>query len=387
MPFMLNLQREFFPLIEIKDFKKILNNLHKKTRRTDISLSTFKEEVVKLIGFDNFSHFSQAVSNSKNDPIYLKNSENFGFNYSNGGYLIYLFQGPIRKLLGIPIDLYSVFLDELLVRFSNKNPFLVTKYYVYSQAKFGSALENLSCDPKSKILLCMANNEADALSCYLSLSIEEPFQHVTSIYDDSNIGEMRDFNLNHLQPSSAQLLKANNDADLYQIKWPDVALRTWAENQKNNELLQLLDIAKTDTRFRCRIFIDEFNSNVELDKKQSIKANRLYVLEVNTMDGLSIGAPYVLAKHLFDENIDSDKFKNPTYIIKYAQNLKKRLIEKYGNGKVSVFILSNGVPELETLDSELVIPLSEVLRGNFSSNEHQEGVLKLFGIKNLLKTL
>ena len=384
---MLNLQREFFPLIEIKDFKKILNNLHKKTRRTEISLSTFKEEVVKFIGYDNFSHFSRAISNSKQDPIYLKNSENIGFNYSNGGYLIYLLQEPIRKLLGIPIDLYSAFLDELLVRFSNKKPFLVTKDYIYSQDKFGSALENLSGDPSSNILICMANNEADALACYLTLSIEEPFQHVNSIYDDSDIDEVRDFNLNHLQPSCAQLLKANNDEDLYQIKWPDVALRTWAKTQKNNELLQLLDIAKLDTRFRCRIFFDEFNSNVELDKKLSIKANRLYTLEVNTMDGLSIGAPYVLAKHLFDENVDSDKFKNPMYIIKYVQNLKQRLIEKYGNGKVSVFIISNGLPELEALDSELVIPLSEVLRGDFSSIEHQEGVLKIFGIKNLLKTL
>jgi len=383
---MLNLQREFFPLIDINDFKKILNNLHKKTCRTDISLTNFKNEVVKLIGYDNFSHFSQVVSHSKKDPNYLKNSENFGFNYSNGSYLIYLFQDPIRKFLGIPIDLYSAFLDELLVRFSNKKPFLVTKDYIYSQDKFGSALDNLNCDPSSKILICMANNEADALACYLTLSIEEPFQHVTSIYDDSDIDEVRDFNLNHLQPSCAQLFKVNNDEDLYQIKWPDVALRTWAKNQKNNELLQLLDIAKLDTRFRCRIFFDEFNSNVELDKKRSIKANRLYTLEVNTMDGLSIGSPYVLAKHLFDENVDSDKFKNPMYIIKYVQNLKQRLIEKYGNGKVSVFIISNGLPVLEALDSELVIPLSEVLRGDFSSHEHQDAVLKLFGIKNLLKT-
>ena len=384
---MLNLQRELFPLIVINDFKKILNNLHKKTRRTDITLTNFKNEVVKLIGYDNFSHFIQAVSHSQKDTIYLKNSENFGFNYSNGGYLIYLLQEPIRKLLGIPIDLYSAFLDELLVRFSNKKPFLVTKDYIYSQDKFGSALENLNGDPSSKILICMANNEADALACYLTLSIEEPFQHVTSIYDDLDIDEVRDFNLNHLQPSCAQLLKANNDEDLYQIKWPDVALTTWAKIQKNNELLQLLDIAKLDTRFRCRIFVDEFNSNVELDKKLSIKANRIYTLEVNTMDGLSIGAPYVLAKHLFDENVDSDKFKNPMYIIKYVKNLKQRLIEKYGNGKVSVFIISNGLPELEALDSELVIPLSEVLRGDFSSIEHQEGVLKIFGIKNLLKTL
>ena len=46
---MLNLQREFFPLIDINDFKKILNNLHKKTCRKDISLTNFKNEVVKLI--------------------------------------------------------------------------------------------------------------------------------------------------------------------------------------------------------------------------------------------------------------------------------------------------------------------------------------------------
>ena len=74
------------------------------------------------------------------------------------------------------------------------------------------------------------------------------------------------------------------------------------------------------------------------------------------------------------------------YIIKYVQNLKQRLIEKYSNGKVSVFIISNGLPELEALDSEFVIPLAEVLRGDFSSREHQDAVLTFFGIKNLLKT-
>ncbi|MGC3835597.1 hypothetical protein ACPSKX_15850 [Moritella viscosa] len=67
---MLNMQRQIFPLIDTSDFKKILNNLHKNTRRTDITLTDFKNEIVKMIGYDNFSHFSNSVLKSKQIPQY-----------------------------------------------------------------------------------------------------------------------------------------------------------------------------------------------------------------------------------------------------------------------------------------------------------------------------
>jgi hypothetical protein len=378
---MLNLQRQFFPLIDTSDFKKILNNLHKKTRRTDITLSDFKNEVVKMIGYDNFSHFSQAISQSKQDPIPLKNSNNYGFNYSNGSYLIYLLQAPIRKLLGIPIDLYSGFLDEQIVRFSKKKPFLVISGIVYSQAKFGFALKSLDSDLSSKILLCMANDKNDAMSCYNSLLIEEPIQHVATLYED--VDEVRDLKLSHLQPSCASSYWSDNGDDLYQLKRPDIALRAWAKKTNDEALLKLLDIAITDSRFRCRIFFDEFNSNFEFINNQLIKANRLFTVEVSTPNNLALLSPSEAGKHFFDEDIYFDKLATVKSIIQYVKSIKARLVGKYGYGNVSIYILSNGLSSLENSDKELVIPLSDALRGTFSSPEHRNGVLKSFGIKNL----
>lgn len=382
---MLKMERQFFPLIDVNDFKKILNNLHKKTRRTDISLSNFKNEVVKMIGYDNFSHFSKVISNSKKDPIYLKYAESFNFNYSNGGYLIYLNQEFIRKLLGIPFDLYTKFLDEQIVRFSKKSPFLIINGIVYAQAEFSQALKSLDNEPTSKFLICMAYDECDALSCYKSLLIEEPIKYFTTLYEDFN--EVRDLKLSHLQPICANFCWSDNGGELNQLKRPDLALRSWAKAHKNGDLLELLDVATTDDRFRCRIFFDEFNSNVKLKNNTLVKASRLFTVEVNTINGLVLSSPAEAAKYLFNEYVDPHKLQTVESIIKYVKNIKTRLFAKYGDGNASVFILSNGLSYLENSDTELVIPLSEVLMGTFSSVEHCNGVLNSFGIKNLTNAL
>jgi len=379
---MLNMQRQIFPLIDTSDFKKILNNLHKNTRRTDITLTNFKNEIVKMIGYDNFSHFSNSVLKSKQIPQYADYVNNHGFNYSNGGYLIYLLQKEVRKLLGIPVDLYTNFLDEQMVRFTKKKPFLVINGSVYFEAQFDIALKCLDNDPSSRILLCLAHDKNDALTCYSNLLIEDPFQHIVSFYDDSDIGDVRDFQLSHLQPNCASPAWVDdNPDDLQQLKRPDIALKFWAENNKSERLLELLDIAKNDTRFSCRIYLDEFNSNCKFKDDLSIKAHRLFTLEINTPDGLLLASPEYAAKHYFDEDITAEQLRTADSIVQVVNNIKSKLVEVYG--PVSIYIISNGVSLLESCDRELVIPLSEVLRGEFFSDEHRDGVLKSFGIKNL----
>lgn len=376
------MQRQIFPLIDTRDLKKILNNLHKNTRRTDITLTNFKNEIVKMIGYDNFSHFSNSVLKSKQIPQYADYVNTHGFNYSNGGYLIYLLQKQVRKLLGIPADLYINFLDEQMARFTKKIPFLVINGAVYSEFQFDTVLKSIDNEPSSKILLCLAHDKTDALTCYRNLLIEEPFQHVVSFYDDSDIGDVRDFQLSHLQPSCASpLWSDDNSDDLHQLKRPDIALKFWAENNKSERLLELLDIASNDTRFSCRIYLDEFNSNCKFKDDLSIKAHRLFTLEINTPDGLLLASPKYAAKYYFDESITPEQLKTADSIIQLVKNIKSKLVDKYG--PVSIYIISNGVSLLESCNSELVVPLSEVLKGEFFSNEHRDGVLKSFGIKNL----
>lgn len=377
------MHRQFLPFINFDDFKKILNNLHKHSCRTDISLTYFKNEVVKSIGYQNFSHFKNAIIDSRKDDLYLSYGNSYDFSQSNGSFILDAIYKKVRTLLGIPFDLYTEVLEQQVIRFSNKKPFLIVNGKIYTQDNFHQGLEDIKKTANSFILLCMANDSDDARACFSSVMIEKEVNHIRSYYDDSNVNEVRDLALSHLQPACASPLWVMSEHELNQMKRPDIAMRHWAKINNDNNLQKLLDISESDNRFRCRVYYDEYTHNCKPKNNLIIKARRVYTIELSTPDGLYIMPLDTLSKTLFNEDIDLNKM-TPSDIIYHVKTIKNRLIEKHGINKVSIYVISNGVSYLDSLDKEMVISLSDALRGSFSSHEHLISMLTAFGLKRLV---
>lgn len=379
---MLLMTRQYFPFINFNDFKKIIVNLHKHSCRSDIPLSKFKNEVALLIGYESFSHLKNSIEQTKKDQFVMENNKQYEFNYSCGMYLLDAISAPIRKLLQIPSDLYTNVVEQQYIRFTNKKPFLVINGKAYNCDNFSTGIED-SKKSKKLALLCLANNESDAISIFWTTKLERKFTHITSFYDDSEINDVRQLNLSHLSPQCASILTPDEPVGLRQLKRPEIALANWADVHKNEALLELLKLASNDDTFRCRIYLDEYTHDVKLSPNLYIKAERIYTIEVSTQDGIYIGPLNQIYFDLIGTKINLVTF-SPQDIINHVYAIQKHLASTYGENKYSIFILSNGIKYLECLDKDLVMSLSEALLQQNSDSRHLRALLKVFCISDSL---
>ncbi len=285
---MLLMTRQYFPFIQFDNFKKLLVNLHKHSRRSDIKLTQFKDAVAHLLEYENFSHLKNAVEKSKTESLYIKYGSAYSMKGSCGEYLPHPFSHQIRKLLEIPFDLYFDVLEKQIMRFTTKTPYLIIDGSVYSDKEFDRVTSNTLSNTKKLAVLCMANNKTDALATFWSAKIEEKFQHPMCFYDDSDINEARFLGLSHLQPKGASSPYTSHDNELPQLKRPDIAMKYWADIHDHHTLQKLLLIAEDDITFRTRYYLDEYAANVNFADTINIKAKRLYCIELSTPEGIYI---------------------------------------------------------------------------------------------------
>ncbi|OEE78614.1 hypothetical protein [Vibrio genomosp. F6] len=375
---MLLMTRQYFPFINFNDFKKIIVNLHKHSCRSDIPLSKFKNEVALLIGYENFSHLKNSIEQTKKDQLLIDYGNEYEFSYSCGMYLLDALSAPIRKLLQIPFDLYTDVIEQQYIRFTNKKPYLVIDGKVYNCDHFSKGIEDSNKD-KTLALLCLAKNESDAIASFWTTKLEGKFNHITSFYDDSEVNDVRPLTFSHLTPPCASTLSIDMPVGLRQLKRPEIALCNWADANKNEELLKLLQLASNDTKFRCRIYLDEYTHDVKLSPDLSIKADRVYTIEVSTQDGIYIGPLDQLYLDLIGTKINLDTF-SPQDVIDHVYAIQKHLASTYGEKQYSIYILSNGIKYLESLDKNLVMSLSEALAQPNPVPNHLHALLKAFCI-------
>ena len=385
---MLLMTRQYFPFIQFDNFKKLLVNLHKHSRRSDIKLSQFKDTVVHLIGYENFAHFKNAVEKSKTEPLYLKYGKKYSMEGNCGEYLLYPLSNQIRKLLEIPFDLYFDVLEKQIMRFTTKKPYLIIDGGVYSDEAFSKAITAAKSRTKKLAVLCMAHNKTDALAIFWSTKIETNFQHPMSFYDDSDIDEVRFLGLSHLQPKGASLPYTNHNIELQQLKRPDIAMKYWANINNHTPLQKLLSIAEDDISFRTRCYIDEYTANFSLSNAINIKAERLYTIEFSTREGTFMGPLHTFYKDFLNKSIEMETLTIED-IIKRVYEARAELQKNYGKDNFSLYIISNGILFFEQLAPELTVPLEEVFRTKMSP-DHFDIIIKIFGlnhtdIKNMVR--
>jgi hypothetical protein len=386
----LDMRHQFIPSIDVGEFKKILTNLHKKLSKSEIKLSAFKDQVVELwgsdiLGFKNLSHLVNYIAAVKKDPHYEPFLEKMNEVSSNGGYLLYGHAPKIAELLGTRTDLVLTVLDQLIVRFSKKKPYLVVDWKVCPQAKFSQILKKIKgSSNQSLILLCMANSAEDAFACYSSLCCEPEPLELNVLFANGN-GGIDNSLQTHLLPHNAispVFAAIPSEIELLQLKRPDLALSYWAEKNNDLHLQELLELAKSNDRFRCRVYFDELNHNIKL-RGVPIKAKRASSTEVRCPERVGVEPLPSLLERELGIKIDS-KAGIVNYaedIIKFTDVARKHFNQKYEES--AIYIISNGVMFLSELNPEMVVPLDEAVLAE-SCRELTDAICKVFGIEGAL---